>query len=117
MQGSPEDPDKYDNNPIATHLRRHPDLHKDYQEKRNACERPSKLKGASKASGQQPSIADSFKPKMKASAPKAPTDDKNDSSLCSSWYAPLQHCRRTGFPRHDEVRYAGLCPAVSDNVL
>ncbi|XP_049527618.1 zinc finger BED domain-containing protein 6-like [Dermacentor silvarum] len=48
MQGSPEDPDKYDNNPIATHLRRHPDLHKDYQEKRNACERPSKLKGASK---------------------------------------------------------------------
>ncbi|KAH7980723.1 hypothetical protein HPB49_018546 [Dermacentor silvarum] len=35
---------------LATHLRRHPDLHKDYQEKRNARERPSKLKGASKAS-------------------------------------------------------------------
>ncbi|KAH7945703.1 hypothetical protein HPB49_014329 [Dermacentor silvarum] len=51
---------------LATHLRRHPDLHKDYQEKRDARERPSKLKGASKASGQQPSITDSFKPKMKA---------------------------------------------------
>ncbi|KAH7936945.1 hypothetical protein HPB49_006505 [Dermacentor silvarum] len=56
---------------LATHLRSHPDLHKDYQEKRDARERPSKLKGASKASGQQPSIADSFKPKMRASAPKA----------------------------------------------
>ncbi|KAH7981322.1 hypothetical protein HPB49_023118 [Dermacentor silvarum] len=55
---------------LATHLRRHPDFHKDYQEKRDARERSSKLKGASKASGQQPSIAGSFKPKMKASAPK-----------------------------------------------
>ncbi|KAH7979339.1 hypothetical protein HPB49_009082 [Dermacentor silvarum] len=56
---------------LAMHLRRHPDLHKDYQDKRDAHERPSKLKGASKTSGQQPSIADSFKPKMEASAPKA----------------------------------------------
>ncbi|KAH7941310.1 hypothetical protein HPB49_012075 [Dermacentor silvarum] len=96
MQGSPEDPDKYTTT-VAMHLRRHPDLHKDYQEKRDARERPSKLKGVSKASGQQPSIADSFKPKMKAPAPKAQQMTKIIARFVARGMHPYNIVEEPGF--------------------
>ncbi|KAG0423820.1 hypothetical protein HPB47_000430 [Ixodes persulcatus] len=56
---------------LATHLMRHPDSHKVYLDKHHARGCATNLKQAIGNPSAHPSIADSFKPKMKASALKA----------------------------------------------
>lgn len=70
---------------LVSHLKRHPDAYQAYMEERQARKNTAKLKSVSTPS--QPSVADSFKQKMKPTGPRA----KHMTKMIANFIARGKH--------------------------
>lgn len=82
---------------LATHLKRHPDSYKTFECERQARGSAVKHKNGSKPNHQQPSVADSFKPKLKPTAPKAKQMTAIIANFIASGMHPYSIVEESGF--------------------